>query len=465
MNDCNNISNLPTYLEHCWLNAIILCVLYSQHSRNFLINEIENLKTGGYMTLIKELLVSYYTNKKSIDKFFKEIDPSTLLFQIFNSKEKTKMAEQHIVNFYKYLGVKCAGIAYLKIDGKDAYITKEPITSQPDVIVFFHQDLNNYANKYLDNLKTTKNPKQLAILPNKFEGLSSYNNEIVYNGITYILSSCLTTDNRDNYEYHSVAGIYCNDTRYVYNGFYNKPKTPCSLIKYDWDITKNEIYCLNPKKCDIDVDTNIKGVNNLCFNFGNGNRTLVYIRKDKTTVLNNDKYKIEEFEKGSEEPKVDNFVGEIAKIKDLSIIGLLDEVEKIEKKHIDVSKISSSNLKRNNLERFILKHRLENLKEEVKEEEESKEEESKEEEVKEENKDKETEELLKDLEDKDTEKLLNELESETKKDEKIPEEKQKFETLGGKQITKKEILEKINSNLKKMKKDKLLSIYKQLTSR
>ena len=64
-----------------------------------------------------------------------------------------------------------------------------------------------------------------------------------------------------------------------------------------------------------------------------------------------------------------------------------------------------------------------------------------------------------------TEKLLNELESKTKENEKNPEEKQKFETLGGKQVTKKEILEKINSNLKKMKKDKLLSIYNKLTSR
>jgi len=450
MNDCYDISILPNYKEQCWLNTILMCVLYSQYSRNFLINEIENLKTGGYMALIKELLVSYYTNKKTVENFFKSIDPSILLFQIFNSKEKTKMAEQHIVNFYKYLGIKCAGIAYLKIDSKDAYITKEPITTQPDVIVLFHQDLNNYANKYLENLKTTKNPKQLVILPSKFEGLSSYNNEIVYNGITYILSSCLTTDNRDNYEYHSVAGIYCNNIRYVYNGFYNKPKTPCSLIKYDWDITKNEIYCLNPKKCDIDIDKNIKGINNLCFNFGNGNRTLVYIRKDKTTVLNNDKYKIEEVEKESEEPKVDNIVDEIAKIKSLSIIGLLDEIEKIENKHIDVSNISSTNLKRNNLERFILKYRLENLKQEVKEEE-VKEEEVKEEEVKEE-------------EDKDTEKLLNELESETKEDEKFLEEKQKFETLGGKQITKNEILEKINSNLKKMKKDNLLSIYNHLIS-
>ncbi len=456
MNDCNNISNLPTY-ESCWLNAIILSVLYSQHSRNFLINEIENLKTGGYMTLIKELLISYYTNKKSIDKFFKDIDPSTLLFQIFNSKEKTRIAEQHIINFYKYMGVKCAGIAYLKIEGKEAYITKEPITYQPDVIVFFHEDLNNYSENYLNNLKTAKNKKELGILPKLFEGLSTYNNEITYNGITYILSSCLTTDNRDNYDYHSVAGIFCNDTRYVYNGFYNKPKTPCSLIKYDWDITKNEIYCLNPKKCDIDVDTNIKGVNNLCFNFGNGNRTLVYIRKDKTTVLNNDKYKIEEFEKGSEEPKIDNISSEITNIKELSMIGLLDQIEKIENKHLDSNKILNPNLKRNKLEKYILKYRLENLKEE------------KEEEVK----DKQTEELLNDLDEKDTENLLNELESETKEEEpneekemeeEKEEQKKKFPTLGGKQPTKKEILEKINSDLKKMKKDKILSIYNKLTS-
>ena len=140
------------------------------------------------------------------------------------------------------------------------------------------------------------------------------------------------------------------------------------------------------------------------------------------------------------------------------MIGLLDQIEKIENKHLDSNKILNPNLKRNKLEKYILKYRLENLKEE------------KEEEVK----DKQTEELLNDLDEKDTENLLNELESETKEEEEPNEEKEmeeekeeqkkKFPTLGGKQPTKKEILEKINSNLKKMKKDKILSIYNKLTS-
>jgi hypothetical protein len=444
MNDCNNNSNLPTY-ESCWLNAIILSVLYSQYSRNFLINEIENLKTNGYMTLIKELLVSYYTNKKSIETFFKSIDPSTLLFEIFNSKEKTKIAEQHILNFYKYLGVKCAGIAYLK----DFYITKEPLTFQPDVIVFFHQDLNDYVKKYLDIFTASKNPKQLTLSSKDFEGLSTYKNEITFKGITYILTSCLTTDNtRDNYHYHSVTGIYCNDTRYVYNGFYNKPKTPCSLIKYDWDINKNEKYCLNPKQCEVDVKKNIKGIDNLCFNFGTGNRTLVYIRKDKTSILNNDKYKIDTIDKETELPKVDNFTNEIDKIKSLSMIGLLDEIEKLEKKHINLTNIDITKINRNELETEILKYRLENLKEEVKLEE--------------------VKENLTELNEKDTENMLNEMEkekeSETEVETEKESEKEEIKTLGGKPKTKKEILEKINLNLKKMKKEDLISIYNKIKS-
>jgi len=470
MNDCNNQLKLPDYLGNCWLNAIILCVLYSEYSRNLLINEIENLKTSSYLNLIKELLISYYTNKKTPENFFKLIDPSLLLFQIFNTKENFKISEYHIVNFYKYLGIKTASIAYLNIDNKDIYISKEILTSQPDVIVFFHEKLNNYSQHFLEILKTkSKNPKDYVILSKKFEALNTYSNEINFNGISYILSSCLATDNSNSNDYHSIAGIYCNKTRYVYNGFNNKPKNPCSLFKYDWDINKNELFCLNPNKCELDIDSDIKKLDNLCFNFGNGNRTLIYIRKDKTTV-SNPNYKIEDV-KDIDSPIIENFNQEITNIKELSIIGLLDEIEKIKNKSINLSKIKAIDFKRYKLENFILKYKLK--KDETKKSnsntndtnEKIKNKDNNQENIEDKKIDEAKDDIKKDKNKLDSDELLNKLDSDellNKLDSDLKNENKNIEILGGKQKTKKELLQFIDNYLNKITKNKLLIIYNNL---
>lgn len=463
MNDCNNISILPNYLEYCWLNAIIICVLYSELSRNLLINEIENLKNTQYIGIIKELLIAYYTNKKNILQYFKSIDPISLLSEIFNTKEKKKLAEKHIINFYKYLGIKCLGIAYFNNNGNDIYITKEIIKSDPDVIVFFHQDLNNYSETFLNHLKSKDkiSRNEFILSATKFTNLSTYEEEITYNNITYILSSCLTSDTKENIDYHSVAGIYCNNTRYVYNGYKNDIKSPCSLIKYDWNIKNNELYCLNPSKCDINTLIDINDINNLCFNFGKGNRTLIYIRKDKTTVLQSKNYKIDDIEKMEEELKLDNINTDIIDIKELSIIGLLNEVEKIEKKKIELSKIANADLKRTKLEKFILSYRLKNKKEEAENQIKSNSLSKPENEIKLEplTEPESKLEIKKDMEIKSNSKtndlLLTQLDSDINKDSEI-------QKTGGYKITKTKLLENINNVLMKMKKDELLNIFNKI---
>ena len=83
MNDCNNIGILPNYSDNCWLNAIIMCVIYSQYSRNLLINLSETWKSDNYnLNIIKDLLLAYYTNKKSIETYFKSLNPNDLISKI-----------------------------------------------------------------------------------------------------------------------------------------------------------------------------------------------------------------------------------------------------------------------------------------------------------------------------------------------------------------------------------------------
>jgi hypothetical protein len=98
---------------------------------------------------------------------------------------------------------------------------------------------------------------------------------------------------------HSVAGITCRDDKYVYNGWTrttideNIDKNnklditiPCELMRFDWDLHKDNNFCLNMKKCILDImDLKTTPVN-ICFSFNNGIRDIIYVRKNKNSNLN-----------------------------------------------------------------------------------------------------------------------------------------------------------------------------------
>jgi len=63
---------------------------------------------------------------------------------------------------------------------------------------------------------------------------------------------------------------------------------PCELMKYDWNVTKNKDFCLNPKKCILDK----MNITDLCFSFNKGNREVIYVKKNKDSILNSKPDKI-----------------------------------------------------------------------------------------------------------------------------------------------------------------------------
>ena len=220
-----------------------------------------------------------------------------MLYHLFQ-ENKSSWIEYYIIKFYKYLGVNVLDIAYFNDGSKDRYITKTPVNpnTNPDIIILFHQKLNKITKdyiKYFSSIKNKKNTSHLAINyivpPEKVDGITEYKNEITYNGVTYILSSCLSNENELGYEYHSVAGIICNDTKYVYNGYKQKTNNSCGIIKYNWDINKNEDYCLNPNECKINMTNTITKIKDLCFNFGKGERILIFVKKQEYTIPNHSK--------------------------------------------------------------------------------------------------------------------------------------------------------------------------------
>jgi hypothetical protein len=65
---------------------------------------------------------------------------------------------------------------------------------------------------------------------------------------------------------------------------------PCELMKFDWDVNKNNEFCINKKKCVLDTHTDksigeilANNKNELCFSFNKGPRNIIYVNE---TIIN-----------------------------------------------------------------------------------------------------------------------------------------------------------------------------------
>jgi len=378
MNDCYDIINLPEYQKDCWLNSIIMAVLYSQPSRDFLLLTMDKSKSNIYLDIFKNILISYYANQKNANIYYKTLKPAELLLKIVLSKSNEReyelsdyeWNEANIIDFYKYLGVNCQDLICINNGTKEKYIlnyisqTFDSIDSPiniPDVLVLFHHTLHSLPKNMNKNFKNYPNIKKNILDTSKINIGTiinyDYNNEIEFMGVTYILSSCITNNYEDEYKYHSLTGIFCNDEKKVFNSYYDTKNNPCSLIKYDWDLKKNEEFCFNPTECKLNLSENKKiNIKDLCFNFGTGNRTLIYIRKDKIDVskIKITKTELTEF---TPEPVLTNYIEEINRIKNLSPLKLYCELENVIGKPIDVKNIKFDS-NRDIIEKILLEAKL-----------------------------------------------------------------------------------------------------------
>jgi hypothetical protein len=344
-NFCNKVVTIPQYLGTCWFNAMLMSILYSQYSRKLLLHDniYANEKTNKLYKIINRILTKTYISKERALKYFNVMRPEKILENFMNS---TKFMEKfhiengnnystHLPNFIKSLGKTSIT---LDIDRDGSYylnflkiFNMFKIQSDYDNVEFAKQILLNFNSTYKKLLEEIKqeNPDYIFVNLNedkknavniilsadiisnpyyynianpinkflKISGLHTHDNIIHFNGDTYILDSCLLSDYKNTYGGHAIAGITCKNKRYVYNGWirttidagivnkhlFKDTPMPCELMKYDWDVNKDEEFCLNSKMCRLDKATKD---DDLCFSFGktNGHKTLVYVKM-------NEKYK------------------------------------------------------------------------------------------------------------------------------------------------------------------------------
>jgi hypothetical protein len=256
--------------------------------------------------------------------FIKSLDNKTL--DIYYDKNTNK----YIIDFYKNIKFNIdektnqinTNYTYKKTDiDKQRNKILNDFKEKPNFIVLYHSELvdSSIIPRGFNNLnnfnKQEASVYDLSSYGIKVEGIEKYEDIIYLNGVKYILDSCIISNYNKVDTGHVICGITCNNNRYVYNGWTRKTEDPamkkkedevkkgdffpCSLMKYDWNLNKNQEFCLNSKECKLDFVIDKK---DLCFSFNKGDRLLVYVRVDddiKTTnitTLNNSEINISNIE-------------------------------------------------------------------------------------------------------------------------------------------------------------------------
>jgi hypothetical protein len=278
----------------CWFMATLVAMFYSQRSRKILLEASKHWNTEDKLfKLLKNILHEKYMKVESreIDDYMKFSDDTFIkVLQYLNEHDPKSFpynpettsggfkSENYIGKLYKLLGVDYRIYNY----------------NMP----FYHQlysDLNDkLLGEYIDDPKILiiVRRKNDTIIPEEItkEGLKSMREKIIYNGKNYTLDSVILVNrNQDkvNKTGHTIAGITCKGKKYIYNGWTRVKmnpdmnttiRIPCELMEYDWNTIKDDDFCLNRRDCIPDfLGIELK---RFCFNFSEGKRILVYVRKD-----------------------------------------------------------------------------------------------------------------------------------------------------------------------------------------
>jgi hypothetical protein len=334
---CNDVITIPQTKGTCWLNAILMSILYSQYSRNLLLtNNTLDKKKDKISKILNQLLKNNYIKYEMYESYFTYMRPEIILkyLNIFPTVEKYK---QVITNGYRSILVvhkfikklnktsinldlykgKLYGHLNLIVENMSSFkdtnimfdeirllsvntkITKTDFSTNPDYIIvnptrefdintrYTYQELLFYLYK-IWNKENLLEKFKLDTYDIKTKGITTLENEIVYNGDKYILDSCLLSNfNTNPLGGHAITGITCNNNRFVYNGWVrnvqNKEKKlslkqlPCELMKLDWDIHNPIPFCLNLTMCKLDP-ADLDKKDDVCFSFDRGPRHLIYVK-------------------------------------------------------------------------------------------------------------------------------------------------------------------------------------------
>ena len=278
----------------------LLNKLYKYNKKKFMF-DLQKHKCG----FKSELYIRKIYKLLGVNVLYLDIVGNNLYYSLYNNATVTKIENGQIF-------IKFKTISENKVKEK---------FENPDIIILTNN--KNIMNRYPNYYKVDKKTKLYKC------AIEMANNIVTDNGNEYVLDSVLLNNwNKSNkIGGHSIAGITCKRDKYVYNGwtrntidpnivgnaddkniweeiirnnkiFYfnsylkesvwvppknatiikakDKITIPCELMKYNWNVNKDNTFCLNARKCLLDK----MNPNDLCFSFNKGGRCIIYVKKN-----------------------------------------------------------------------------------------------------------------------------------------------------------------------------------------
>jgi hypothetical protein len=310
------------YGETCWFNALLLCLLYSQRCRKLMLKASANWTTEiRLFRLFNYILRHKYvkTNKPNKDKiFFQKVTPEVIL-KMLNKYDNSKfMLTDYTFGFYPIIylrsicelfNISCIGITlyedhivsydrYNKIDkvNADKIINTEYKRLTPEFVQSELAVTPDILSVRCKTIPFTSEAPYMKTIENRFyllnstigddrifqnmKNIQSKADTIIYNNEIYDLDSVILPNiDEDN---HVIAGITCHNKKYVYNGWiYENHDSPCELMRFDWDVNKENYFCLNPYNCGL-----LKFKSTIdCYSFDKQERLLIYVKRNRTSPV------------------------------------------------------------------------------------------------------------------------------------------------------------------------------------
>jgi len=346
---CKRVVTIPQAdnTNVCWFNALIMALLYSQKSRNLLLNDNKlETKRDKISIILNQILKRQFMKNKYEDDYFKfmRIEKILKYINFFPNKESLDFVLQHGYNsslpihkFIDKLGKtslnlnvyrgELVGNVNILLENIDIFkksesqqqksleieqhvlkqietITPDNFRNNPDYLILNSIDdqipieqQSFYNGLFIQTLYFLSRNKLLhKILLKSYDietvGILTLQDRIMYNGDTYILDSCVLGNfNKIGTTGHAIAGITCNNNRYVYNGTFRHrgtlanphvitKRSQCDLMEFPWNIRQESKFCLNRRLCNLDL-TDETPTDNLCFSFDKGARTIIYVKENK----------------------------------------------------------------------------------------------------------------------------------------------------------------------------------------
>lgn len=329
---CSELITYPQYGPTCWFNALIMAILYSQHSRKLILNQAEKWQKGILIfDMIKKILKTKFIRNKDYDvnfgnfnlfkpehilKLLHKYNPNDFMVNMNKTEFKNGfLSEIYIKKLYKLLGIYNVAFFDMVKDKNEIYYSHYNDINKVEMKKGMFHSVSSYIASEGKVKHNIKDPEVILLLDkiekdeypdyyklnddNNIKELLSNRTKITYNNNNYTLDSIILANWNINTikSGHAIAGITCNNERFVYNGWTKSTidpamlknandikkvnNNPCELMKFQWSPMMDYNFCLNPRTCSLDkiIDKDNFSKFNLCFSFKQPKRIFVYIKE------------------------------------------------------------------------------------------------------------------------------------------------------------------------------------------